>query len=134
VDVTNNRHINHNLGKVLKQQRVTSGLTLRALSVAADVSSSHLGRIERGERFPSAHILRRLARPLGFDEGQLFALAGYLPPKLSVGDERVAGNGTGQLDPLVSRMLAEEPVEVQRSVVAILAVLKSVARSTQVKY
>jgi len=133
VDANNSKYINHNLGKVLKQQRVTSGLTLRALSVAADVSSSHLGRIERGERFPSAHILRRIARPLGFEESQLFALAGYLPHQLLAANEWGAGNGAGQLDPLVARMLAEESIEVQRVVVTILAVFKSVARSAQVK-
>ena len=45
-----------NIGKVIKQQRAMSGLTLRQLSEMSGVSSSHLGRIERGERFPSAHI------------------------------------------------------------------------------
>ena len=70
-----------NLGRIIKQQRIITGLTLRELSASSGVSSSHLGRIERGERFPSAHVLRRIARPLGFEEGELFALAGYFSPQ-----------------------------------------------------
>jgi len=47
------------------------------------VSSSHLRRIERGERFPSAAILRKIAKPLGFSESELLSLADYLPPESS---------------------------------------------------
>jgi len=43
-------------------------LTLRELASASDISASHLGRIEQGNRFPSARILRRIAKPLGFEE------------------------------------------------------------------
>lgn len=49
-----------NIGRIIKQHRVMSGLTLRQLSQMSDVSSSHLAHIERGERFPSAHVLRNL--------------------------------------------------------------------------
>ena len=55
-----------NLGILLKQQRLRIMLTLRELTTLSGVSSSHLGRIERGERFPSASILRKIAKPLGF--------------------------------------------------------------------
>ena len=75
-----------NLGEVIRQQRVMMSLTLQELSAKAGVSASHLGRIERGERFPSARILRRIAQPLGFEENELFTLAGYLSARpLSVG-------------------------------------------------
>jgi transcriptional regulator with XRE-family HTH domain len=69
-----------NLSTIIKRQRVMVPLTLRELAARAGVSASHLGRIERGERFPSANILRKIARPLGFDEDELFMLAGYLSP------------------------------------------------------
>jgi transcriptional regulator with XRE-family HTH domain len=119
----------YNLGKILKQQRITVPLTLQELAAASDVSSSHLGRIERGERFPSARILRRIAQPLGFDEDELFTLAGFLSPQTSgVAEEHRPSYGARQLDPYVAKMLAEEPVEVQRSVIGILSLLKSVAR------
>jgi len=71
----------NNLRQIIKQQRLMSRLTLRALSEMSGLSSSHLSRIERGERFPSAHILRRIARPLGFSESELFVSAGYLCPQ-----------------------------------------------------
>ncbi|MBA7706883.1 hypothetical protein ES703_115742 [subsurface metagenome] len=117
-----------NLGEIIKQQRVMMSLTLQELAHKAGVSSSHLGRIERGERFPSAHVLRKLATPLGFEENELFALAGYLSPRApSLGEESLPYGG-GRLDPYVASVLASEPVDVQRAVIGILTILKSLAR------
>jgi transcriptional regulator with XRE-family HTH domain len=122
-----NNSIN-NLGKILKQQRISVPLTLQELASETGVSSSHLGRIERGERFPSARILRKIAGPLGFDEDELFTLAGFLTPRAS-GVAEEGGRYTGhQLDPYVARMLGEEPPEVQRAIIGILSLLKSIAR------
>ncbi len=119
----------NDLGKILKQQRMTVLLTLQELASVSGVSSSHLGRIERGERFPSARILRKIAKPLGFDEDELFTLAGFLSPQTAeVADERGSGYGNRQLDPYVAKVLSEESVEIQRSVIGILSMLKSVAR------
>ena len=116
-------------GLILKRQRLAVPVTLRELAATSGVSSSHLGRIERGERFPSAHILRKIAKPLGFDEDELFTLAGFLSPQSSGvaedGSSRYAGR---QLDPYVAKMLGEEPVEVQRAVIGILSLIKSIAR------
>jgi len=70
----------NNLGRIIKQQGVMRGLTLLELGAKSGVSASHLGRIERGERFPSAQILRKIAKPLGFEESELFTLANYLSP------------------------------------------------------
>jgi transcriptional regulator with XRE-family HTH domain len=121
---------NSDLGKIIKQQRITVPLTLQELAAISGVSSSHLGRIERGERFPSARILRRIARPLGFDEDELFTLAGFLSPQSSeVAEDGSAYATRRQLDPYVAKMLAEEPVEVQRAAIGFLSLLKSIARS-----
>ena len=114
------------LGRILKQRRAMIQLTLGELAASADVSSSHLGRIERGERYPSARILRRLARPLNFEETELMSLAGYLSPESTAATQNT---GCMQLDPYVSMVLSQEPAEVQRTVVAVLTVLKSMARS-----
>ena len=104
-------------------------LTLQELAAVSGVSSSHLGRIERGERFPSARILRKIAKPLGFDEDELFTLAGFLSPQTTeLAEESGSRYSARHLDPYVAKMLAEEPVEVQRSVIGILSLLKSVAR------
>jgi len=118
----------NNLSKIIRQQRVTIPLTLQELSSKSGVSPSHLGRIERGERFPSAHILRKIASPLGFEENELFALAGYLsphPPGIAEANTVYSGEG---LDPYVARVLSQETVEVQRAIIGILTLLKGLAR------
>ena len=120
----------NDLGKIIKQQRITIPLTLQELTAKSGVSSSHLGRIERGERFPSAHVLRKIARPLGFEEDELLTLAGYLSPRpRRIAEESPSYSG-GRVDPYVARVLAQEPVDVQRAVIGILAILKSLAKST----
>lgn len=115
------------VGKIIKQQRVIIPLTLRQLAARSGISTSHLGRIERGERFPSASVLRKMAKPLGFEEGELFSLAGYLSSPQVVAEERGANYGTGRLDPYVRQVLGQEPVEVQRAVIGILSIFKSIA-------
>ncbi len=114
----------NDLGKILKQHRVMIPLTLSELAAVSGVSQSHLGRIERGERFPSARILCRIVKPLGFGEGELLTLAGYLshPPT------EVEGLSGGRLDPYVAGVLSQEPLHVQRAVIGILSILKSVAK------
>ncbi|MFC1938263.1 helix-turn-helix domain-containing protein [Chloroflexota bacterium] len=120
----------NNLGKIVRQRRVMIPLTLQELGAQSSVSPSHLGRIEKGGRFPSARILRKIAAPLGFEEDELFALAGYLSPHspgVSEGRQEYSGGG---LDPYVSRVLAQEPIDVQRATIGILTILKSIAKST----
>ncbi len=118
----------NDLGKIIKQQRITVPLTLQELTAKSGVSPSHLGRIERGERFPSAHVLRKIARPLGFEEDELLTLAGYLSPQPRRIAEESPGYSGGRVDPYVGRVLAQESVEAQRTVIGILAILKSLAR------
>ena len=118
-----------NLGKILKQQRASLPMTLRELSAISGVSASHLGRIERGERFPSGSVLRKIAQPLDFGEDELFTLAGYLSPQSpSVAESRPQYGGR-ELDPYVAKVLAQEPINVQRAVIGILSILNSLAKS-----
>jgi transcriptional regulator with XRE-family HTH domain len=116
-----------NFGRLIKQRRQFTKLTLHELSDASGVSPSHLGRIEKGERFPSAAILRRIARPLGLSEGEIFTLAGYLTPTVSSNIKSESVPVENRLDPYVVQILSKEPVEVQRAVVEMLSVVKSVA-------
>jgi transcriptional regulator with XRE-family HTH domain len=119
-----------NLGTIIKRQRVLTPLTLQELAAKSGVSASHLGRIERGERFPSAHVLRKIAKPLGFNENDLFTSAGYLPPQsLGIYESVPSYSGTSGLDPYVARVLSQEPFDVQRAVISILTIIKSIARS-----
>lgn len=119
----------NNLSKIIRQQRITVSLTLQQLAGMSGVSASHLGRIERGERFPSASILRKVTQPLGFEGDELFTLAGYLSPHSPSIAKAGPSYSSRQLVPYVARVLAEEPVEVQRAVVGILSILKSIAKT-----
>jgi transcriptional regulator with XRE-family HTH domain len=119
-----------NFGRIIKQQRIALQLTLQQLADISGVSPSHLGRIERGQRFPSAHILRKIAQPLSFDEDELFTLAGYLSSKPLNVAEKDPTHGGGRLDPYVAAVLSQEPVEIQRAVIAIITLLKNIGRST----
>lgn len=118
-----------NLGKILKQQRLSVSLTLQELKDKSGVSPSHVARIERGERYPSATILRKIARPLGFDEKELLTLAGYLSPEPGMMAEKEPRYHEKGLDPYVARILSQEPVEVQRAVIGLLTILKNLAAS-----
>ena len=126
-----NNNSGKDLGRMLKQRRNMIPLTLRELTTISGVSSSHLGRIEKGDRFPSASILRKIAKPLGFEEDELFSLAGYLSPKPPGLEEEKADYVAGQLDHYVRKMLSQEPVEVQRTVIGILSILKSIAKAME---
>ena len=121
--------VENHVGGIIKQQRIRLPLTLQELAVKAKVSASHLGRIERGERFPSAHILRKIAGPLGFEENELFALAGYLSSPVSSIAERTPIFASGRLDPYVARVLSQESPEIQRTVIGILTLLKNIAKN-----
>jgi transcriptional regulator with XRE-family HTH domain len=120
----------NSIGQLIKQKRQSIPLTLIELSNTTGVSQSHLGRIERGERFPSAYILRRLAKPLGFEEEELFMMAGFLSAQS--GDENTPVTKSTKhpkLDPYVANVLAQEPPEIQRSVIGILSLLKTMSRA-----
>ncbi len=119
----------NDFGKIIQQQRIPIPLTLQELTTKSGVSSSHLGRIERGERFPSAHVLRKIASPLGFEEDELLTLAGYLSPqprRIAEGSPDYSGR---RVDPYVARVLAQEPVDIQLAVIGILSILKSLAKA-----
>ena len=115
------------VGRVIKQRRLMAELTLSELSAMSGVSISHLGRIERGERFPSASVLRKLAKPLGISEVELFSFVGYLSPQASGTVESVGQHNIGELDPYVATLLASETPAMQRTLVGILAIMKEIA-------
>jgi len=71
------------MGETIKQLRASVPLTLKLLAENSGVSSAHLCRIEKGERFPSARILRKIAKPLGVSETELLVVAGYAPAEPS---------------------------------------------------
>ena len=96
-----------NLGTVVKQQRNRLGLTLSALAAKSGVSVSHLSRIEKAQRYPSASVLRKIARPLGLEEKELFNLAGYLPLKQPMAPDQERHKLRAELDILLNRVAAD---------------------------
>ncbi len=118
------------LGTAIKRQRVMIPLTLWDLANLSGVSTSHIARIERGERFPSARILRKIAKPIGFDESELFMLAGYFSRGAHTeANESYESYYYEGLDPYVAKVLAQESTETQRTVIGILNILKSISRN-----
>ena len=118
------------LGKILKQRRVMVPLTLKELAVASGVSASHLGRIERGERYPSGDDLLKIAKPLQFEEDELFTLAGYLSPQPPALPGAKTEDTAVNLDPFVASVLGQKPVNVQRVVLSILTLCETIAQIT----
>jgi len=99
-------------------------MTRVRLAALSGVSPSHLTRVESGQRFPSARVLRRIAPHVGIGEVELLAFAGYLSPQHY---DNGADNGTGRLDPYVVAFLSQEPPELQRAVLSIFSALKYMA-------
>ena len=57
--------------------------------------------------------------------------AGFLSGELPVESEGLKSDrGNESLDPYVARLLAQEPFEVQRAIVGILSILRSLAKSS----
>lgn len=73
------------LGDYLKEQRVSSRLSLRQLADQAGVSNPYLSQIERGLRKPSAEVLQQIAKALRISAEQLYIRAGILSPEDGVG-------------------------------------------------
>jgi transcriptional regulator with XRE-family HTH domain len=73
------------LGDYLREQRVSSRLSLRQLAEQAGVSNPYLSQIERGLRRPSAEVLQQLAKALRISAEQLYLRAGIVSPDDGVG-------------------------------------------------
>jgi transcriptional regulator with XRE-family HTH domain len=110
------------LRRALKSRRLAARLTLARLAKSSKVSQSHLARIENGQRFPSATVLGKIAGPLGFDQGEILHMAGYLSDEAN-NESRLKG-----LDPVVARTLAQETFETQRAILILLESIKVIAR------
>jgi len=121
-------HDRNSLNKIIRHRRTMIPLTLRELATACGVSVSHLARIESGSRFPSARVLRKIAKPLGFTEQELLVLADYISPNASMLKEEHEEYAVGRLDTRVAKVLAQEPLEVQRAIIKMLPVLKGITK------
>ena len=73
------------LGDYLREQRVSSRLSLRQLAEQAGVYNPYLSQIERGLRRPSAEVLQQLAKALRISAEQLYIRAGIVSLDDNVG-------------------------------------------------
>jgi transcriptional regulator with XRE-family HTH domain len=113
-----------NIGSILRQLRLRADISRAQLGAVSGVSASHLTRIENGQRFPSAKVLRKIAPHLRIGEIELLSLAGYVSAD---GYEALGKPDCTKLDPHVATLLSQEPVEVQRAVISILSMVKYIA-------
>ncbi len=96
-----------NVGKIIREQRESIPLTLNQLADISGASSSHLSRIEKGQRVPSPHILQKIAKPLGFDLNELLILSGYLSPEPSMLHEEEREKLRAELHTLLDRVASD---------------------------
>ena len=94
-----------NIGKIIREQRKSTPLTLSQLSEMSGVSVAHLGRVEQGQRKPSTHTLQKIAKPFGFDLYELLILAGYLSPEPSIFSEEQRDKLQAELNALLDRVI-----------------------------
>lgn len=60
------------IGGNLRRFRKARGLTQEALAAEVDLDVRQVGRIERGQSYPSIGLLVQLAELLGVEPGQFF--------------------------------------------------------------
>jgi len=116
----------NSIGKIIKQQRILSDLSKGELAKRAGVHQTLIGRLERGERAPSARTLRKLAKVLGISEVELFMHADYLSKPASA-KKIEEDTQIMKLDPKVIFELSKETPATQRAVLTILKILRSFA-------
>jgi transcriptional regulator with XRE-family HTH domain len=107
-----------NLGDYLREQRVSSRLSVRQLAEQAGVSNPYLSQIERGLRRPSAEVLQQLAKALRISAEQLYIRAGIVSPDAGIG-------GTVELavlgDPVLTERQKQTLLDVYASFLALNA-------------
>ena len=77
------------VGKFIREQRRSGGLSLRKLAAMAGVSNPYLSQIERGLRRPSAEILNGIAKALRISAETLYVQAGILDERKRADDDLV---------------------------------------------
>jgi transcriptional regulator with XRE-family HTH domain len=74
------------VGRFIREQRSSVGMSLRKLAAAAGVSNPYLSQIERGLRRPSAEILNGIAKALRISAETLYVQAGMLDDRKGAED------------------------------------------------
>ncbi|MEW6405712.1 MAG: helix-turn-helix transcriptional regulator [Chloroflexota bacterium] len=75
----------NNFGEMLRKFRERVGLSQKALAAAAEIDTSYISRIERGERNATRPIALRLAEILGLSQKEMdlwLIEAGFISPRM----------------------------------------------------
>lgn len=70
-EIRRGKAMSKKLGNMIREARTQKGLTQAALAEQAGISSSDMGKIERGEKEPAQSALRKMAKPLGLTQKAL---------------------------------------------------------------
>jgi transcriptional regulator with XRE-family HTH domain len=103
-------------GKVLKQARLSLGLSQQALARRLGVRASHIGYLEQGRRRPSLTLLNALADTLGVDKERLFLLS-HPEAKDLLKDSAVKRSNSKQPDAW-QQLLADKAALIRNNVTA----------------
>lgn len=76
--MTDTRNPSLSLGEMLRDRRVTAGMSLRELSRRVEIAPSYINDIEHNRRTPSEAVLDKLAEHLDLGRDELLHLAGRL--------------------------------------------------------
>jgi transcriptional regulator with XRE-family HTH domain len=63
------------VGTILRMRREGQGLTARSLSLAAGLSESYVGKVEKGTMEPSLRAFGKIAKQLGLTAREVYLLA-----------------------------------------------------------
>jgi len=69
------------IGRLVRDLRISAGMTQYDLAEAIGVNNSYLSRIENGERRPSTKIMRKMAQALNYPYDELVVVSGLLSPE-----------------------------------------------------
>ncbi len=69
------------IGRLVRDLRISAGMTQFDLSEAIGVNNSYLSRIENGERRPSTKVMRKMAEVLDYPYDELVVASGLLSPE-----------------------------------------------------
>jgi transcriptional regulator with XRE-family HTH domain len=105
-----------NFGAWLRELRESKGAFQRSVAAAADMDSSHLGKVERGERLPTPEQAVAIARFLGADEtdARIRLVAAKLLAECG-GDHALAHSAGGLIQEQAAPYLVNKPANKVRA-------------------
>jgi transcriptional regulator with XRE-family HTH domain len=102
------------IGDRIRIIRNDKGLSIEKLAEKADINSTHLGRIERGEAIPKLDSIEKLVNALDITFEELFRYVGPTTEKGGAADTTLAL--------LINRLNSLKPAE-QKEVINLLEIL-----------